>query len=79
MLCYSFTFYNLPLYLTSTNVPFTSTIDRIAGTLTANIPAFVPTNMIVDQDVSIHFKIDSTGREIDFENETFVKDAPAAV
>src|SRR5688572_29411350 len=31
---------------TTIYAPFTATIDRVAGTLTANIPAFIPLNMI---------------------------------
>ena len=60
---------------TTIYAPFTATIDRVAGTLTANIPAFVPINMIAAPGGSTHFKIVSTGAEIDFENETFVMDA----
>ncbi|MBK6990334.1 MAG: hypothetical protein IPH34_00225 [Chitinophagaceae bacterium] len=60
---------------TTIYAPFTATIDRVAGTLTANIPAFVPINMIAGPGGSTHFKIVSTGAEIDFENETFVMDA----
>lgn len=60
---------------TTLYAPYTGTIDRLAGTLTANIPAFVPINMIAAPGGSTHFKIVSTGAEIDFENETFVMDA----
>ena len=60
---------------TTIYAPFTATIDRVAGTLTANIPAFVPLNMIAAPSGASHFKIISTGAEIDFENETFVMDA----
>ena len=63
--------------VTTIYAPFTATIDRVAGTLTANIPAFVPINMIAAPGGSTHFKIVSTGAEIDFENETFVMDAQA--
>ena len=62
---------------TTIYAPFTATIGRVAGTLTANIPAFVPINMIAAPGGSTHFKIVSTGAEIDFENETFVMDAQA--
>ena len=54
--------------------PFTGTIDRVAGTLTANLPAFVPINMIAAPGGTTHFKIVSAGTEIDFENEKFVVD-----
>ena len=62
---------------TTIYAPFTATIDRVAGTLTANIPTFVPINMIAAPGGSTHFKIVSIGAEIDFENETFVMDAQA--
>jgi hypothetical protein len=57
---------------TTLYAPYTGTIDRVAGTLTANIPAFVPLNMIAAPGGTTHFKIVSAGAEVDFENETFV-------
>ena len=57
---------------TTLYAPYTSTIDRVAGTLAVNIPAFVPLNMIAAPGGSTHFKIFSAGTEVDFENETFV-------
>ena len=59
---------------TTLYAPFTGTIDRVAGTLTANLPAFVPANMIAAPGGTTHFKIISVGAEIDFENESFVVD-----
>lgn len=59
---------------TTIYAPFTATVDRIAGTLTANIPAFVPVNMIAAPSGTTHFKIVSAGAEIDFENESFTLD-----
>ena len=59
---------------TTLYAPFTGTIDRVAGTLTANLPAFVPSNMIAAPGGTTHFKIISAGAEIDFENESFVVD-----
>lgn len=59
---------------TTIYAPFTGSIDRVAGTLTANLPAFIPLNMIAAPGGSTHFKIISAGAEIDFENETFVVD-----
>jgi len=60
---------------TTLYAPFTGTIERVAGTITASIPSFVPINMLAAPSGSTHFKIISTGAEIDFENETFVMDA----
>ena len=62
---------------TTLYAPFSAIIDRVAGTLTANIPAFVPINMLAAPGGSTHFKIVSAGAEIDFENETFVMDNQA--
>jgi hypothetical protein len=52
--------------------PFTATIDRVAGTLTVAIPAFVPLNMITAPPGATHFKINSAGVEIDFEGNVYV-------
>lgn len=57
---------------TTLYAPFTSTIDRVAGTLAVSIPAFVPLNMIAAPGGSTHFKIVSAGTEVDFENETYI-------
>ena len=62
---------------TTLYAPFTGTIDRVAGTLTVNIPAFVPINMLAAPGGATHFKIVSAGAEVDFENETFVIDTQA--
>jgi len=60
---------------TTLYAPYTATIDRVAGTLEASIPSFVPLNMIAAPGGTTHFKIVSAGAEIDFENETFVMDS----
>ncbi|MBX9784893.1 MAG: hypothetical protein K2X48_16505 [Chitinophagaceae bacterium] len=57
---------------TTLYAPYTATIDRVAGTIVANIPAFVPANMIAAPGGTTHFKIVSAGAEVDFENESFV-------
>ncbi|NCU05569.1 MAG: hypothetical protein GXC73_16480 [Chitinophagaceae bacterium] len=62
---------------TTIYAPFISTIDRAAGTLTVNMPSFVPLNMIAAPGGATHFKLISAGAEIDFENEVFVADAQA--
>ena len=59
---------------TTLYAPFTGTIDRVAGTLTANLPAFVPLNMIAAPGGTTHYKIISAGAEVDFENGVFVVD-----
>lgn len=40
---------------TTIYAPFTAVIDRVAGTLTANLPAFVPQNMIAAPGGTTHF------------------------
>jgi hypothetical protein len=57
---------------TTLYAPFTSNIDRVAGELSVDIPAYVPINMIAAPGGCSHYKIISAGVEIDFENETFV-------
>jgi len=63
---------------TTIYAPYTSTIDRVAGTLEASIPSFVPLNMIAAPGGTTHYKIVSAGAEVDFENETFVMDSNAS-
>ena len=62
---------------TTLYAPFTTAIDRVAGTLTTGLAAFFPQNMIAAPGGTTHFKIISAGTEIDFENETFVSDTQA--
>ncbi len=52
--------------------PSTPAIDRVAGTLTVDIPAFIPQNLIDAPGGTTHFKIVSAGAEIDFEAGKFV-------
>ncbi|MFN3754539.1 hypothetical protein [Flavobacterium sp.] len=54
--------------------PYSGTIDRMSGTLTLEIPAYVPTEMIMAPDGATHYKIISGGAELDFVNRTFVVD-----
>ena len=49
--------------------PYTTSIQRAAGTLTLNIPSFIPANMIKAPVGATHFKIVSAGIEADFMNE----------
>lgn len=57
---------------TSLFAPFTATIDRVAGTLDADLASFIPFNMIAAPSGTTHFKMVSGGAEVDFEAETFV-------
>jgi hypothetical protein len=54
--------------------PFTAAINRVAGTLTINVPSFIPSERIVAPAGTTHFNIVSMGAEVDFEHETFVTD-----
>lgn len=58
--------------------PFTTTIDRAAGTLIIDIPPFVPVNMVAAPAGATHFKVLAAGAEIDFEAETFINGSAAS-
>jgi hypothetical protein len=51
--------------------PFTTTIDRVVGSLTTTIPSFVPNVMIGYPSGATHFKITAAGAAIDFEGQGF--------
>jgi hypothetical protein len=59
---------------TTLYAPFTATIDRVAGQLKIDLPAFVPLNMLVAPAGTTHFKIVSAGTAINFENGDYVVD-----
>lgn len=52
--------------------PFVSTIDRAAGNVAVNVPAFIPGNMIAAPQGATHAKLIAAGVEIDFENGVYV-------
>jgi hypothetical protein len=52
--------------------PFTTAIDRVAGTLSLDMPAFNPQKMIVHPRGATHFKLKITGSSLDFENNTYL-------
>lgn len=54
--------------------PYVPSIDRVTGELEVTIAPFIPANMIAAPTGTTHFKIESAGSEVDFENETFVMD-----
>lgn len=47
--------------------PFTTVIDRATGLLSVDIPAFIPANMIAAPSGATHFRVNTAGVEIDFE------------
>ena len=51
-------------------VQFTTAIDRVAGTLTINLPAFVPAQLIAAPPEATHYQMVAAGGEIDFEDNT---------
>lgn len=60
---------------TTIYAPYTTVIDRVAGTLSVAVPAFIPAERIAAPAGTTHFNIVSMGAEVDFENETFVTDS----
>ena len=67
--------FNINAQLSNTlYAPYVPTIDRVAGTLKVAIASFVPASMIAAPGGTTHFKIVSSGLEVDFENETFITD-----
>jgi hypothetical protein len=55
--------------------PYTTAIDRVAGVITIDIPAFQPSLMVKAPEGTTHFKIIMAGSEIDFAGNTFVTDS----
>lgn len=49
--------------------PYTPTVDRVAGTLNVNLPAFTPNVSIAAPTGTTHFKLVAGLAELDFENE----------
>lgn len=52
--------------------PYETTVDRAGGSLSVNVPAFVPANMIAAPSGATHFRVVSAGAEVNFEAGTFV-------
>lgn len=59
---------------TTLYAPFTPEIDRVTGQLKITIPAFVPVNMVSVPGGTTHFKINTAGVEIDFEQKQYTVD-----
>lgn len=51
--------------------PYSTNVDRAAGTLSVNIPEFVPGNTIIGPQGATHVRIVSAGAAINYEAETF--------
>lgn len=53
---------------TSLFAPFSAVIDRVTGTLTVDLAAFVPDTSIASPSGATHFVIHAAGAEVDFVN-----------
>lgn len=53
---------------------FTANIDRVAGTVGVDLPAFIPSRKIAAPVGATHFRVNCIGAEVDFEAGTFVND-----
>jgi hypothetical protein len=56
---------------TTLYAPYSTSIDRVTGALSVEIPAFVPLNMVAAPEGATHFKINTAGAEVDFEGNRF--------
>jgi hypothetical protein len=52
--------------------PFAAAIDRVTGTLSVDIDAFVPERAVAKPEGATHFQIISAGAEVDFEGSVYV-------
>ena len=64
---------------TTLYAPFTPAIDRAAGSLVVDIPAFVPVNLVGAPSGATHFRINAAGAEIDFEGNAYVVDVQSTI
>lgn len=69
-----FNFNNNAVLSSMLYAPYTTTINRAAGTLQLQLPAFVPANMISAPAGATHFKLIASGCAVDFENGSFESD-----
>jgi hypothetical protein len=67
--------FNLNAKLSTTiYAPFTRTVNRVSGQLIVELEPFIPANMIAAPSGTTHYKIVSSGGDIDFENEVYHMD-----
>lgn len=52
--------------------PFTTSIDRVAGVLSFDMPAFSPAKMIRHPEGTTHFKLKIAATALDFENNSYL-------
>lgn len=59
---------------TTLYAPFTPTINRVTGEMVITLPPFIPLNMIKAPAGTTHFRINSAGVEVNFEQKQYVVD-----
>ena len=64
---------------TTLYAPFTPSVNRVTGELVITLPAFVPVNMIKAPAGTTHFRINSAGVEIDFEQKQYTVEINSTV
>ena len=52
-------------------LPLTSSIDRITGVMTINLPVFVPQNVVIAPEGTTHFRLSAAGAAVDFDLNLF--------
>jgi hypothetical protein len=52
--------------------PLSPVLNRVSGELSATFPSFIPANMVQAPAGTTHFKINTAGAEIDFEQQAYV-------
>ncbi|HEV8513435.1 MAG TPA: hypothetical protein VGQ59_09160 [Cyclobacteriaceae bacterium] len=67
-----FEFNNNAKFYSTFFAPFTASIDRAAGALKVDVPAFTPANMIAAPQGATHGKLTAAGVEVDFETGIYV-------
>jgi hypothetical protein len=58
----------------SLRTQFQTEINRVTGKIKLDIASFIPANAVFGPIGATHFKIVSSGAEIDFENETYISE-----
>ena len=56
------------------NIPYTATIDRVAGELEVTLPAYIPMDTIVAPTGATHYRLVATAAELNFTDYTSAKD-----
>ncbi len=70
-----FQFNNTAVLGAALYAPFTTVVDRTAGTLTISLASFIPSQAIIAPEGTTHFQLVSAGAELDFTSEIYNSDA----